>query len=118
MKFPPFLSEKIVCFRAKYETPIKTNKGGFRHISVCVSYANRRWYYLTGTASSFDDYMRIVKCGSVGKWFELKNELMPYFNYVEATVKELVLEGFSIEKWQKVINRRFHSQIIHDFRKF
>jgi len=67
-------------------------------IAVCVTYSYDRFYYTTGATSSFDDYMSIVNCGRMGKWYELKKELMPYFNYVETTAKELITEGFSIEK--------------------
>jgi hypothetical protein len=60
-------------------------------IAVCVTYSYDRFYYTTGTTSSFDDYMSIVNCGRMGKWYEKKKELMPYFKYVE----QLLISGGS-----------------------
>jgi len=75
------------------------------HITVCVTYSYKRWYYPTGTTSSFDDYMRIVNAGTQGKWCEQKKDLLRYYNYVETTVKDLITEGFSLEKLKERIGK-------------
>ncbi|MCL2434590.1 MAG: site-specific integrase [Lentimicrobiaceae bacterium] len=74
-------------------------------IAVCVTYSYKRWYYPTGTNSSLDDYLRIVNAGTQGKWCEMKKDLVRYFNYVETAVKELITDGFSLEKLKERIGK-------------
>ncbi|MCL2311336.1 MAG: site-specific integrase [Firmicutes bacterium] len=105
-KIPPIEKRNIggVSIRLMYDTR-KLKEGNLFNIAVCVNY-HKRWYYATGMTSSFEDYMRIVNAGSQGKWCEKKKDLLHYFNHVETTVKELIPEGFSIEKLKERIGKR------------
>jgi len=105
-KIPPIEKRQIggVTIRLTYDVR-KRKKGDLHNIAVCVHYY-KRWYFATGTTSSFDDYLRIVNAGTQGKWCEIKKELMQYFYYVETVVKELITDGFSIEKLKERIGKR------------
>ena len=72
-RIPPIKEQNVggVSIRLMYDGRQLT-KEDLYHISVCVTYASKRWYYLTGTTSSLDDYMRIVNSGNMGKWCDLK----------------------------------------------
>jgi len=78
-RIPPIKEQNVggVIIRLMYDGRQLT-KENLYHISVCVTYRSKRYYHLTGTTSSIEDYLRIVNSGNMGKWCELKKELMRY----------------------------------------
>ena len=104
-RIPPIEKRNVggVSIRLMYD--VRQRKGDMCNIAVCVTYSYKRWYYPTGTMATFDDYLRIVNAGNQGKWCEMKKDLFRYFEYVETTVKELITDGFSIEKLKERIGK-------------
>lgn len=84
----------------------KTRADDTYPIAVRVTYQRNRWYYQTGTTTSLEDYPRIVRAGTQGKWHEQKQYLLTFFNYIETNVKELITEGFSLEKLKERVGKR------------
>jgi len=105
-KIPPIEKRNIggVTIRLMFDTRYY-NIDNSCNIAVCVTYLYDRWFYPTGTTSSYDDYMRIVSAGSQGKWCDKKKYLLSYFNYVETTVKDIITDGFSLEKLKERIGK-------------
>ena len=75
-------------------------------IAVRVIYLRKIWYYQTGTSATIEDYPRIVRAGTQGKWHEQKQHLLTFFNYIETNVKALITEGFSLEKLKERVGKR------------